>query len=247
MNIYRLCLSVLFLLIIGCGDSDDKKTKTAYENDTSLTFNSIEYGIIKYNGKKWLDRNLGASKACETYNGEEECWGDLYQWGRIADGHEKRNSNITEEISENCQDLIANKFILVDIKGDIMENIDKMANPMWYKTCNVVLWDEYGNGINEICPAGWHVATENDFHSLEIKNPQDGYQKIKLTLAGKRYGIKRYNFSGEVRISGVVGSYWTSSVKNNEHIVIDIHPSAVYYLKTSNISDGLSVRCVKND
>lgn len=247
MNTYRLYLSVLFLLITGCGDSEDKKTKTTYESDTSLIFDNIEYGIIEYNGKKWLDRNLGASKACETYEGEEECWGDLYQWGRSSNGHEKRESSITEEALTDCKDLFSEKFILINVEGDIIENADKIATAKWYETCNSVLWDEHGNGINEVCPAGWHVATEDDFYSLGIKNPQDGYQKIKLTLAGIRYGIKRYNLSGEVLTSGVVGSYWTSSIKNNEHISINIQPLAVYYNKTQNIIDGSSIRCVKND
>lgn len=246
MNTYRLYLSVLFLLITGCGNNEDKKTKTTYESDTSLIFDNIEYGIIEYNGKKWLDRNLGASKACETYEGEEECWGDLYQWGRSSNGHEKRESSTTEEALTDCKDLFSEKFISINIRGDIMENADKIATAKWYETCNSVLWDEHGNGINEVCPAGWHVSTESDFYSLDIKNAQDGYKKIKIALAGTRISATR-GASGLLGLSGALGSYWTSSIKDNDHIFTEIMLDNIYYNKTQNIVNGYSVRCVKND
>jgi hypothetical protein len=42
-------------------------------------------------GKIWMDRNLGASRAA-TSSADAEAYGDLYQWGRAADGHQKSNS-----------------------------------------------------------------------------------------------------------------------------------------------------------
>jgi uncharacterized protein (TIGR02145 family) len=53
-----------------------------------------EYGVVKspYTGKVWLDRNLGASRVCQSYD-DEQCYGDYFQWGRESDGHEKKNSS----------------------------------------------------------------------------------------------------------------------------------------------------------
>lgn len=42
-------------------------------------------------GHTWMDRNLGASRAA-TSSTDTEAYGDLYQWGRAADGHQKRTS-----------------------------------------------------------------------------------------------------------------------------------------------------------
>ena len=46
----------------------------------------------------FLDRNLGALSNDIT---SSDSWGDLYQWGRKTDGHEKRLSDTTNTISPN--------------------------------------------------------------------------------------------------------------------------------------------------
>ncbi|MDO5968527.1 hypothetical protein Q4Q35_01790, partial [Flavivirga aquimarina] len=45
-------------------------------------------------GKIWMDRNLGASQVATSSN-DADAYGDLYQWGRAADGHESRTSSTT--------------------------------------------------------------------------------------------------------------------------------------------------------
>ena len=45
-------------------------------------------------GETWLDRNLGASRVCTALD-DAACFGDYYQWGRDADGHEKFDSTTT--------------------------------------------------------------------------------------------------------------------------------------------------------
>lgn len=49
-------------------------------------------------GKTWMDRNLCATRAA-TGSSDADAYGDLYQWGRAADGHENRNSPIAEMLS----------------------------------------------------------------------------------------------------------------------------------------------------
>jgi hypothetical protein len=51
-------------------------------------------------GKTWMDRNLGASRAA-TSSTDAEAYGDLYQWGRAADGHQKRTSGTTSTLSNS--------------------------------------------------------------------------------------------------------------------------------------------------
>ena len=45
-------------------------------------------------GEIWMDRNLGASQVA-TSSTDANAYGDLYQWGRAADGHESRTSATT--------------------------------------------------------------------------------------------------------------------------------------------------------
>jgi hypothetical protein len=47
-----------------------------------------------------MDRNLGAARVA-TSSTDEEAYGDLYQWGRGTDGHEKRGSLISSVPSDN--------------------------------------------------------------------------------------------------------------------------------------------------
>lgn len=51
-------------------------------------------------GKTWMDRNLGASQIASS-SSDALSFGDLYQWGRFADGHQCRNSTTTTSLSES--------------------------------------------------------------------------------------------------------------------------------------------------
>jgi hypothetical protein len=57
-------------------------------------------------GKTWMDRNLGASRVA-TDSTDALAYGDLYQWGRFADGHQCRDSDQT--------DVMRSRFVSVII------------------------------------------------------------------------------------------------------------------------------------
>jgi len=70
-----------------------------------IVFKGYTYSTIKspITGKTWLDRNLGATKMCDKKrseftsdldyeNSQKDCFGDYYQWGREADGHQLKTS-----------------------------------------------------------------------------------------------------------------------------------------------------------
>ncbi|MEY4885721.1 MAG: hypothetical protein RL151_1030, partial [Bacteroidota bacterium] len=53
---------------------------------------TVTYGtVVGANGKCWLDRNLGASRVATTVT-DATAYGDLFQWGRLDDGGQDRNS-----------------------------------------------------------------------------------------------------------------------------------------------------------
>jgi hypothetical protein len=64
-------------------------------------------------GRIWMDRNLGAMQVA-TSSTDADSYGDLYQWGRGADGHQIRTSDTTNTLSSTDQPADG-KFILAPI------------------------------------------------------------------------------------------------------------------------------------
>jgi hypothetical protein len=96
-------------------------------------------------GKVWIERNLGASRVARASN-DEQAYGDLYQWGRLADGHQCRNSaNTTTLSSSNVPGH--NKFIVAP--SYLWD---------WRSPQNHILWQRV-NGINNPCPTGYRLPT----------------------------------------------------------------------------------------
>jgi len=58
-----------------------------------------EIPTVTSNGQVWMDRNLGAVRVAQSAD-DYRAYGWLYQWGRLADGHEIR-SNTTETLSSD--------------------------------------------------------------------------------------------------------------------------------------------------
>jgi len=201
------------IVLLGCNNKTEEKQTEIIESldENTIVFKGLIYKIIDVGGEKWLDRNLGASKACEDDKGDDKCWGDLYQWGRMADGHEKRDSSITYEIADSVQPNHEN-FIMTKIQTNDMKKLTNlMLNANWTDKYDSELW-QADTKINNVCPMGWRVPTVEEFKTLNLKNVKDAFLKIKLSLNGSRSGINRYSFDGQVEGSGFTGEYWTSSI-----------------------------------
>ncbi|MCB4774659.1 MAG: fibrobacter succinogenes major paralogous domain-containing protein [Sulfurovum sp.] len=59
------------------------------DESAEFTYNGVTYKCVKSRttGRVWLDRNIGALKKSGSID-EVESFGDYFQWGRPADGHE---------------------------------------------------------------------------------------------------------------------------------------------------------------
>jgi uncharacterized protein (TIGR02145 family) len=182
-------------------------------------------------GKIWMDRNLGATRAA-TSSTDVEAHGDLYQWGRGADGHEKRNSPTTTTLSSSDQPGHGSYIIAV------------VPPSNWRRPQNDNLWQGV-NGVNNPCPVGYRIPTEAEWDTERLSwssnNAAGAFASpLKLPVAGSRY------FSGfSLFLNLYKGAYWSSSVSftiTNYLFIVDSNAGMV----GNSRADGFSVRCIKD-
>lgn len=210
-----------------------------------ITHNSLEYEIITspITGKKWLDRNLGASQSCTSLT-DIHCYGDYYQWGRLSDGHEKSNSTITSIQVSTILDA-GEQFIrgyldwtTTDVNG----------------TQRAIQWNKVdGTGI---CPIGFRVPTQT-----ELANETTGYEgnenisigavKVTNNITAFQNFLKFPNSGMRDRFDGLInrqersGRIWTNSIMgNNSLCIIFTNDYATWYNYVR--ASGFSVRCIEN-
>ena len=135
------------------------EVKKLLKKYSPIIHQGYEYKTVKspYTQQFWLDRNLGASQVCTSYN-DSSCYGDLFQWGRRADGHQKINSSQTASLSYNTQPNHS-KFITSNSNN---------YNFNWMNSINDNLWNGV-NSINNPCPKGFKVPSKNEL-VRETKN-----------------------------------------------------------------------------
>jgi uncharacterized protein (TIGR02145 family) len=186
--------------------------------------------------KTWMDRNLGASQVA-THQDDSMAFGDLYQWGRKADGHQCRNTNTSPSLSST--DLAANSdfFITNNSPND------------WRNPQNPNLWQGI-NGINNPCPYGYRVPTSTELNNERLSwssnNSSEAFNSpLKFTRSGGRN-----NSSGQISTTGnQSGYYWSStpsgspSNTNSNYLTIGFNSSSIGSI---NRAFGNAIRCIKD-
>ena len=182
-------------------------------------------------GKTWMDRNLGASQVAASST-DILAYGDLYQWGRAADGHQCRTSPTTATLSSVDQPANGN-FILVN-----------SAPFNWRSPQNVNLWQGV-NGVNNPCPSGYRIPTQAEliaeYQSWSTQNSAGAFASpLKWTRAGNRDAG-----SGSLFGVGVSGDYWSSTVSGTFSYNLDLSTGSVF-MNFDNRGNGFSVRCIND-
>jgi len=229
----HILITLSSLAFLGCSTNP-----TTPPNSTAKLMAPKGYGIIYAGGHAWLDRNLGASRVALSAT-DSKAYGDLYQWGRKADGHQKRHS-FTTATPVTSLHVSHSKFITASDFSD-----GSKPPRSWVKNVDTSkLWSSSGKTNNGVCPKGWSIPTDKDFRDLHIQNVADGFQKLKLTAGGVRA-----NSTGKVMQEKTHGYYWTSnSCENNKGEIphnIRLAPKSADR-RRNNIGAGLSVRCIKH-
>lgn len=187
--------------------------------------------VTSLTGRVWMDRNLGASRVATSLT-DTEAYGDLYQWGRLTDGHEKRNSTNTTVNSA------------LDVPGHGNFIVETVGPYDWRQPQNDSLWLGE-SGINNPCPDGFRLPTytelENEFSSWVTQDSTGAFASpLKLPAAGYRD-----HMDGSIGEVGVSGYYWTGSDWYGFSESLSVHNDGAYMFEDGR-AYGLSIRCIKN-
>jgi uncharacterized protein (TIGR02145 family) len=195
------------------------------------------FGVVtSATGRSWMDRNLGATQVA-TSSTDALAYGDLYQWGRGANGHQLRGSQTTTNLSFFGDQPINGNFIL-----------PQTAPYDWRSPENTNLWQGV-SGDNNPCPSGFRLPTAAEWeeeHNRWISNNAAGAfaSPLKLTMGGHR----RYNNSGSLNGVGTNGNYWSSTIDGTNSVSRFFSTTTTSDPAISAPSDyraeGNSVRCI---
>lgn len=183
--------------------------------------------VVSLTGAIWMDRNLGATQVA-TSSTDQDAYGDLYQWGRRADGHQCRTSPTTSTLSSTDQTG----------HGDFILSPNDWRSPQ-----NTNLWQGV-NGVNNPCPNGYRLPTETELNleltSWNINNTDAFGSPLKLPFAGLRF-----NDNGLLEdcssLPVLCGCYWSSTVGSSASRALVLNS-----LQTYERAYGFSIRCIKN-
>jgi len=183
-------------------------------------------------GETWMDRNLGASQVA-TSSTDTAAYGDLYQWGRLTDGHESRTSGTTSTLSST------------DVPGH-GNFITTNSSPYdWRSPQNNSLWQSV-SGTNNPCPNGFRLPTEAELEAERASwasNDTTGAfgSVLKLTVGGYRSPLNGFIFYDDSN-----GRYWSSTVDGAYARRLYFDGSSAGTGGTSFRAFGFSVRCIKD-
>ena len=180
--------------------------------------------------KVWMDRNLGASRVATSHN-DVEAYGDYYQWGRFADGHQCRDSETTSTNATtavpSARNVWSRKFIY-----DFSD---------WLSVSQDNLWQGV-DGANNPCPSGYRLPNKAEWdaerQSWESNN-RDGAFGSPLRLPYSGYRSRRPFYVG------FYGYYWSSSVSGSNALGLNFAGSFAL-LSPFPRANGFAVRCLKN-
>jgi len=195
---------------------------------TAIMLNNLRYRTVTSptTGRIWLDRNLGASQVCATYD-DTLCYGDYFQWGRKMNGHEKSDSTLVVDSLIDNDNITNSTYIYPS------------SSPYdWRTTQNDNLWDGV-NAVNNPCPSTFRVPTFQELRD-EMKalnwDRFDGFGSyLKIPAAGWR--------SNALYEQGDTSYLWSSSV--SQTLGLNIKLNTTYCDASDYRSTAMPVRCIK--
>ncbi len=228
MKIVKLILIGFVFIILsigfnGCGSSSEDDN-----NEPEI----ITYGTIisTKTNRVWLDRNLGASIVCTEIN-DANCFGDYYQWGRYADGHEKQDSltvnTLATTITPEHDNFIINNSNDTSLDWTTTDNDGSIRKLNWNP-----------------CPSSFRVPTYDEIKDEMILNRDDALNKLKVPAAGSRSANDGTSKDFDIT------TFWSSNVRiwgSSTTAVVASYTDATIYMYVENFASGHPVRCIQDN
>ena len=203
------------------------------------------YGTVTTaTGRIWLDRNLGASRVA-TSSTDVEAYGDYYQWGRPADGHQ------TKYLTNNNSSGFTNTKSSSSVPSTDLWIVPTDDSNDWLITPDNSLWTGANPATNP-CPAGFRIPTEAEWSAENIANVGATFQTngLKLTLPGMLTnfgsGGASYTAKGTYGQYLTQTAYTTTPVKGGARYFGVNGSNQAWFDQNYYKSHGMSVRCIKN-
>ena len=199
---------------------------------------------VTYGTQTWMDRNLGARRVATALN-DVLSYGNHYQWGRPADGHEITVWNgATPTSGRGFADATALEALsATTTPGHPNFILTNAGTYDWLATqADPDRWATANQGP---CPAGYHVPTNNEWNTADTfgawNNNTDTFNSsLKLPSAGDRYRIDGLLYS-----QGTLGYYWSSTVDGTYARLLSFDSTSAS-AGVSNRAGGFTVRCLKD-
>ena len=221
----------------------------------SIPASATEVVNVTYGGQTWMDRNLGARRVAAALN-DVLSYGNHYQWGRPADGHEITVWNgATPTSGRGFYDATALEALsATTTPGHPNFILTNAGTYDWLVAQNDPdRWAAVNQGP---CPTGYHVPTDGEWVTADAfdggaatnggatvgwDNNTETYESaLKLPSAGYRLRI-----NGLLYNQGTLGSFWSSTVSGTNARLL-VFTSAAANANNDNRANGFSVRCLKD-
>lgn len=249
----------MLLLIASCKKDDNPGQQPPVATDPGP--NPGDLGTVSFNyagqqviytsvrakdGHIWLQQNLGASRVAISAS-DDDAYGDLYQWGRWADGHQVR---IPTPVLSPASSLSANNPSGLVAGGIIAYISNWWANGATTDTWTAVTATEASatNGCDpcKTLGSGWSMPTDADWTMLiDSENITNTTNAFTSNLKIPNGGWRSTN-SLSILSAGTSSWFWSSNAASTSGA------KGVWILSTSvqksyidSRAYGTSVRCIK--
>ena len=185
-------------------------------------------------------------------------YGSLFQWGRIADGHQLRTSDLVSGAATSFDDNSQVK----STDSKYRKFINATVTPYdWHSPQNDNLWNFTTYPKNNPCDPGWRVPTTAEWQSIYSgsgntwKWNSSGTQGYLVypnstgtgapTLFLPAAGFRHTSDTGKLTNVGTAGYYWSSNVNSTRAYYLGFDQYGSVYLTAHEMRmNGNSVRCV---